>query len=61
MALDRFGMDDLAMNMQVAWLTRSQQSHQLPWRFLYDSFFDRETIGVAAGRFTTGSAEMDSS
>ena len=26
-------------------------------RFLF--LFDRETIGVAAGRFITGSAEMD--
>ena len=59
--LSGIGMDDLAMNMQVAWLTRKPAKPPIamafPLRFLF--LFDRETIGVAAGRFITGSAEMD--
>ena len=58
--LDLSGMDDLAMNMQVAWLKRSQQKPPIAMA-LSTILFDRETIGVAAGRFITGSAEMDSS
>ena len=44
------------VSMVNAKASKATNSHGV----LYDSF-DRETIDVAAGRFITGSAEIDSS